>query len=280
MPEFERTLDTNGEEVWRCKECSGFKRGPYPPRSHKCSKQKKSGGASSLQGRPVSQGVSVTDTEQTPGFRDGNVSVESVLSPFVQATASSTPSGPPPTGGSFRPAEHNLLQEQMRLQMENQFQIQQQMMQQQQSLQQLLQDQQIQMQQNLALQREENASKDLAMRDFIEESRRKERELIEMFQKQAIDAKRIPCPKWGKEETYKSFSARLQHWDKHYKSKGKYLELLESLQETGRTTEKSRIELEVLNKLIDPDDDDVIAKIITNLSSIFGRVKMDKIIEH
>ena len=76
--------------------------------------------------------------------------------------------------------------------MENQFQIQQQMMQQQQSLQQLLQDQQIQMQQNLTLQWEENALKDLAMRDFFEECRCKEWELIEMLQKQAINAKRIP----------------------------------------------------------------------------------------
>ena len=107
------------------------------------------------------------------------------------------------------------------------------------------------------------------------------KEMLEMFQKQTLASKKIPCPKWTKDEPFKSFSSRLQHWDKHYQSKGKYLELLESLQETGRTTEKARIELDVLNKQVNPDDDDIISKILERLGSIFGRAKMDEIIiEH
>ena len=35
-----------------------------------------------------------------------------------------------------------------------------------------------------------------------------------------------------------------------------------------------------MNKLINPDDDEVISKILTNLGSVFGRVKMDEIVEH
>ena len=100
-----------------------------------------------------------------------------------------------------------------------------------------------------------------------------------MMKKQSLKSRRIPCPKWTKDESFKSFSAHLKHWDKHYDSKGKYLEMLESLQETGRFTEKARIELEVRNGVINPDDDDVILKIVTKLESVFGKPKMDELLD-
>ena len=55
--------------------------------------------------------------------------------------------------------------------------------------------------------------------------------------------------------------------------------MLDSLQETGRSTEKTRIELEVRNGTFDPDDEEIISKILTKLETIFGRPKMDEIMD-
>ena len=59
--------------------------------------------------------------------------------------------------------------------------------------------------------------------------------------------KRIKCPKWEKNENPKHFFSRLKRWDSIEKGKGKYLQFLESLQESGRLKEKLRVELEDQN---------------------------------
>ena len=76
--------------------------------------------------------------------------------------------------------------------------------------------------------------------------------------------KRIRCPKWEKNENPKHFFSRVKSWDLIEKGKGKYLQLLESLQESGRLKEKLRVELEEQNKMINPDDDDIIKIVIKN----------------
>ena len=86
-------------------------------------------------------------------------------------------------------------------------------------------------------------------------------------------------PKWWKEEAFKSFASQLRHWESIYQSNGKYLELLDSLQETGRKDEKERIELEVMNQSIDPKDKNVIENIVKKLEEIFGKPKIDEVLE-
>ena len=44
--------------------------------------------------------------------------------------------------------------------------------------------------------------------------------------------------------------------------------------------EKSRIDLEVRNGVIDPDDEEVITKVAEKLEDIFGKPKMDEILEN
>ena len=232
MPEFERTIDTNGQQIWRCVECAGFKRGHHPPRNHKCDLSKR-GNSRKKAATTDRTGASSSQTSRLRDEIDDNVSVLSVPSPFLQIPVQSTPTGPPtavplftPTGPSPPGIELQTsspgLQEQMRRQMESQVLMQQQMIQQQQNLQKILENQQLQMQQNMQLQQQENAAKENVMKEFIEESRRKEaqtRDLIEVFQKQTLNSKKIPCPKWTKDEHFKAFSSRLQNWDKNYPSK-------------------------------------------------------------
>ena len=59
--------------------------------------------------------------------------------------------------------------------------------------------------------------------------------------------KQIRCPKWEKSENPKHFFSRFKRWDSIEKGKGKYLQFLESLQESGRLKEKLRVELEEQN---------------------------------
>ena len=62
--------------------------------------------------------------------------------------------------------------------------------------------------------------------------------------------KKIKCPKWPVTDSFKSFKSNLLIWDKCHQSKGKYLELIDSLEESKRTMEKQKIELEVQNEHI------------------------------
>ncbi len=54
------------------------------------------------------------------------------------------------------------------------------------------------------------------------------------------------------------------------------MDLLESLQESGRKSEKERIELEVQNDKVNPEDPEVISKIIEKLDKWFGKPKWDE----
>ena len=74
------------------------------------------------------------------------------------------------------------------------------------------------------------------------------------LKKDKVEDRKTKCPKWDKQEPLKRFAERLKLWNKIHGHKGKYLELLESLQSSDRTKEKERIELEVQNSLLDPRD--------------------------
>ena len=59
-----------------------------------------------------------------------------------------------------------------------------------------------------------------------------------------VPSKKIKCPKWENKETFKSFSDCLRIWNDIEKGPGKYLDLIDSLQSTGKHKEKEKIELE------------------------------------
>ena len=68
----------------------------------------------------------------------------------------------------------------------------------------------------------------------------------------------------------------MKRWNDVEKGKGKYLQLLESLQQSERKREKQRIELEEQNGYLKPENDDIILKIIDKLKEWFGKTKIDE----
>jgi hypothetical protein len=62
--------------------------------------------------------------------------------------------------------------------------------------------------------------------------------------------------------------------------KGKYLLLLESLQVSGRKREKQRIELEVQNEKLDPEDENVIPNGMENFRNGLGKPEWMKQARH
>ena len=265
LPRFEKTQDVRGYVSWRCNYCGWGTRQPQYPKSHKCGNWNRRTRSGRNQNEEENTGSRLSNREDESSENE----FQTQPSPF-NIGASSTPPGQPPIG-DLDPRQ--LLQQQMFMQ--------QQMFQQQENFKQFMANQQEQFLQSLQKQQETIANKDNVVKEILEDAKKKEEntnKLLEVMQNQSLNSRRIPCPKWSKEESYKTFSSRLKHWDKHYKSKGKYLELLESLQETGRTTEKARIELEVRNGVFDPDEEDVIAKISAKLDTIFGKPKMDELL--
>ena len=93
------------------------------------------------------------------------------------------------------------------------------------------------------------------------------------------DTKPVKCPRWSKDEHFRNFKRRLEHWDNIEQGKGKYLKLIEALQQEGRKKEKERVELEEQNKLINPDDENVIKEIIIKMEKWFGKPKLDQACE-
>merc|ERR1711954_447291 len=78
--------------------------------------------------------------------------------------------------------------------------------------------------------------------------------------------KKVKCPRWLKTEPIKNFLSNLAIWNKCHNSKGKYLELIEALQESQRFSEKQRIELEVQNGLLDPCNENVVEHLIRKMN--------------
>ena len=87
---------------------------------------------------------------------------------------------------------------------------------------------------------------------------------------------KVKCPRWDKDENVKNFLSRLKRWNEVEKGKGKYLQLLESLAESDRKSEKQRIELEEQNGMINPEDENVVPDIIEKMTKWFGKTKVDE----
>ena len=227
LPKFKKTQDFRGFVSWECNFCGWKNRQPQYPKSHSCNAWK---GRTTRSGRSGYETTSRVETEDVPDQRNSHEETSEsdsreVPSPYNIEPTSYTPVVYPP----------NITQIDVRELMKQQIQMQQQMFQQQENFKVFMENQQQQFLLTIQKQQETFASKDAVVKEVLEDSKKKDENtnaLLEMMKTQSLNSKRIPCPKWSKDESYKSFSARLKHWNKHYKSKGKYLELLESLQET------------------------------------------------
>ena len=109
-----------------------------------------------------------------------------------------------------------------------------------------------------------------------DQSSQKMNEMMDMLKIQKQRETKVKCPKWEKQENVKPFLSRLQRWNEIEKGKGKYLLLLESLQDSGRNKEKQRVELEVQNGMMDPEDENVINNVSTKLQKWFGKTRVDE----
>ena len=96
-----------------------------------------------------------------------------------------------------------------------------------------------------------------------------------MLRLQKSNETRVKCPKWEKEEKV-DFLNRLEGWNEIEKGKGKYLQILEALQNSNRTKEKLRIELEVLNGNLQTSDEVVVKEIKEKIKKWFGKTKVDE----
>ena len=108
-----------------------------------------------------------------------------------------------------------------------------------------------------------------------EQNELKMNQMMEMIKIQKTETK-VKCPRWEKEENVKSFVNRLRRWNDVEKGRGKYLQLLEALQDSGRKREKQRVELEEQNGLINPDNENIIKTVIERLEKWFGKTKVDE----
>ena len=105
-----------------------------------------------------------------------------------------------------------------------------------------------------------------------EQNNHKMNQMMEMMKIQKQSETEIKCPKQEKEEKLKHFLNRLKRRNEIEKGKGKYLLLLESLQVSGRKREKQRIELEVQNEKLDPEDENVIPNGMENFRNGLGKL--------
>ena len=109
-----------------------------------------------------------------------------------------------------------------------------------------------------------------------EQTELKINQMMEILKIQKQTETKVKCPRWEKEENVNNFLNRLKRWNDVEKGKGKYLQLLEALLDSGRKSEKQRIELEEQNGLIDPENENIIKDIIEKMQKWFGKTKVDE----
>ena len=68
--------------------------------------------------------------------------------------------------------------------------------------------------------------------DLLETENSFKKMVVDAVNKEKKDEKKSKCPKWDNTESIERFTTRLQLWDKITSHKGKYLYLLDSLQES------------------------------------------------
>ena len=241
--EFTKRVVDNAN-VWTCVVCNEEIVNQTKPRGHVCQEH-------SLRREPS---TTSTPRQPGPGFR----SVPS--SPFPPFSA--PPPGfnvPPPDASRQGQTDMNALFRFQQLQAEQTKQMMIFMQQQNQEIQQQMQQQSQEM-----------------LRVQKEETELKINQMMEMMTIQKKNETKVKCPRWEKDENVKNFLSRLKRWNGVEKGKGKYLQLLESLSESGRKNEKERIELEEHNGLINPEHENIINDISEKLNTWFGKTKVDE----
>ena len=109
-----------------------------------------------------------------------------------------------------------------------------------------------------------------------EQTELKMNQMMEIMKIQKQTETKVKCPRLEKDENVKNFLNRLKRWNEVEKGRGKYLQLLEALQESGRKSEKQRIELEEQNGLIDPEKENVIKDVIEKMIKWYGKTRIDE----
>ena len=223
-----RTED--GQNVWTCVTCGQEIVIQSKPRNHLCMNDENVTGQQN--------NVRTDSTSLNPDSFDFTPSM--LRHPF--STPPPNFNAAPPQAGNHE-AMYQFQAEQNRLQAQNykdmMMFIQQQNLEMQQKHQQTLLKQQEQndervRQQNLEMRQQHQES--LRMQQDQNETRMNQ--LMETMKLNKSETK-VKCPKWEKEENVKNFINRLKRWNDVEKGKEKYLQLLESLQESDRKRGKT-----------------------------------------
>ena len=272
--EFDKRVE-DGENIWTCRNCQLDIRCRSKPRNHACNQH---------------------DVNQRAQYQKGNNSnIDATTSTPTRGSAASAPPSPflfppPPDAGTplgarmvFPPGYQQTQAMQAPPNINDPVSAMQWQMIQQEQFRQTME--MMQQQNNLIMKQmhvqDQRYQRELEDRDKVKEVENKRmQEIIENLKNdQKDDSKYVKCPKWGKSEPFRAFKRRLENWDNIVKGKGKYLKLLESLQEEGRKKEKERIELEEQNSLIDPNNANVIKDIIEKMEIWFGKPQLDEACE-
>ena len=232
--------------LWKCNSCGTDIRSTMKPRGHLCQRGSVS---------PLNQGPQQLSF-QTPGLPSPFLNPQSYTPPYVPFT----PHIPPPvirqppvfpqsTASTISP---QLLQWQMELERREQQRFDK------------WQEAQDRQREDLIKYQQETLDKVLKTFENVNKDKEKPESVV-----------KTNCPKWGKDESLKRFINNLTLWNKIQKHKGKYLHLIGALAESERKMEKERIEMAVQNKQLNPEDEDIIDKIVLKLEEWFGKPRLD-----
>ena len=259
---FQRMTEANGQISWKCNVCGILQRNRrahvcnYTPRPPGDEEDEGQGSVDRFFAAVHQSGIQTTPFVTRPPRPE---------QPRVQATPFTTM--PPHTATSAPPMIRPLVGNGLDMSQFLQY----------------LQQQQEQSQLNFQKQLEAQQQRDKQMfdmmmntqKDFMKSVENRLKKDDESNNSSCGSSKKAKCPKWDTNESLESFCDRLKIWNRvDTKNKNKYLELIDSLQESGKTKEKERCILEVRNGLLEADDVDIIPKMIKNLQKWFGKSKL------
>ena len=232
--EFEKRVQ-DGENIWTCNSCNQDIRSIAKPRAHVC-----------LQERETATTTPPLNAAHSAPQYQFNAPPPGYMTPGTHRTAQGVQGQQGAQGVQVQTgADVDALYRFQQFQAEQNKQM---MMFFQQQNQDMMNSQQERTQDMLKEQKEQN--------EF------KMNQMMEMMKIQKQKETKIKCPKWEKGENIKNFLNRLKRWDDIEKGNGKYLLLLESLQNSGRKREKLRVELEVQNNQLDTENENLITNLI------------------
>ena len=259
--EFDHRVE-NDEHFWTCRLCNKEFKCRSKPRDHVCDNNDTSR-SNSVRVEP-----GTTTPQTSPSRRPAATSTPFTFPPppGTQGNASLGARNPFPAYSSLSNDDATRAMQIRMLEMEQQRETME-MMKQQNEI----------MMKNMMLEQKRLQMEEQKKEQMILIERERTKEIIDTLRNdKKNESKPVKCPRWCKGEDFRSFKRKLKLWDNIEKGKGKYLRLLEALQQEGRKQEKERIELEEQNGLIDPEADDVIEEIIFKMEIWFGKPKLDE----